>query len=60
MKVFLYGHGSHLGNVTGTFEQIFIPTSHEGSIRNLALNCLVFLVEKKFENAPCRNKRDQI
>ena len=29
-------------------------------MRNLAFNCLVFLVEKKFVNAPYKNKRDQI
>ena len=32
----------------GTFEQIFIPTSHEGSIWNLASNGLMFFEEKKF------------
>ena len=34
----------------GTFEQIFIPTSHGGSIWNLASNILVLFLEKKFEN----------
>ena len=33
-----------------TVEQIFIPTSHGGSIWNLASNGLVFLEEKRLEN----------
>ena len=34
----------------GTFEPIFMPTSHGGPIWNLASKGLVFFEEKKFEN----------
>ena len=50
-RVFIiYGPGSHLGHVTQTREQTFVPLSQWGSIWNLALIGQAVLEKKIFEN----------
>ena len=46
----IYGRGGHLGHVTQTREQTFVPPSHWGSIWNLALIGPAVLEKKIFEN----------
>ena len=43
----IYGRGSHLCHVPGSFEQIFIPTSHRRCIRNSASNVQVIFCGKE-------------
>ena len=54
----LYGHGGHLGHVTWTREQTFLPLSHGCSTWNLTPNGLVASKEKMFENVDRRQTTD--
>ena len=55
----IYGHSSHLGHVTWTCEQTFVPPSHGGSTWNLASISPEVSEKKTFENVDRQTYRQQ-